>query len=729
MCHEDSGLSRKSEEGQKAPDGSPSAEEGKREGYVSNAQPTPSKGADCSHLGAAAGPASASHEATGATLAPPPSSPDGPPTSVFRVVALLFGIIAAYSALFRAWDRSDFPETFTSPLYWLGIAISFLLATAGALVVRRRGNWLDSALITGLVLLTISASAEWRVIAQDEAPPEQTFTVAVFMFGGDDQSTRDTAGLFRGAIVQELEHGSLFQSGFRVVGREREIKADTPEEKLAEVRKWSLRKVRGAHLAVWAKVGWDKGANDYSVTGLYAKVYPYGKERNDLLFDSDLLRPSFKARPVGEKRALGPEVIQGAVNRIALCWGLASYRKGDYATALRVLRDLPGYYVSRYYAGLSAYEESTRRGKKLVKEAEAHLEAAVSMYPGEDSVKAAFYYDLGRARLLLSNWSSGNAERAELERALQALASSIKLYEKDNSWKNASSVKVEEAGAFLSLSHLDTGHAKAEDVTRVQKLLGEAFPHLDSRSAAYGLALQLQGDLFINNADEAESDSEADADYRSATAKLEEARRIFEANNQGLRLSTVSLHLGEAYCHWGIVRSNETLFREGMKALNRSAELCQTCRLPHEEMGDEQTAWSKIWRSGSSLATAALERAQAEYRLAERFVSQEEQPDLYASLKRKSAGAYTLSALGEIQTGRWEKAEPLLQAALLQLNAAIAVMKGVQPGAAEAAELYEDRAECYRRLHDYSARPDAGYSDLARQDRDMARELRLGVRW
>ncbi len=671
--------------------------------------------------GANQSPLSTSSTVIGTVPSSDSDSPAGPPRTVNKVVALLVAVLSVFSTLFAIWDHSDFPqETLTHPWYWIGVAVLFAAALILALFVCR-ANWWDGFLIFGLLLGTVYTSAKVVLIAREQVPSDRLFTVTVFEFGGDDRSTRDTAGQFRGAVLDELSRNKMFASGFRVVPRNRPINDDTEDEKFTQMRKWSRRKEKGGHLAIWMRLGWD--GTSYSVTGMYADVYPLGTETQpDMGFGKQKFNDvyNYKAQPTGEKRSLGPDEVQRVLLTIRYYWGVASYQKGDPATALQLLRNI-GTQRAEALAGVAAIDETDRlQAKNLAEEAVSHLQKAISLTSEENyGLKGSYYENLGIAHKLLCELEGKQGEAKE---SIAALDKSIDLYAKANQSGDAAQAKVRKADSLYDLYELEIGTTADDDLDRAKEVLKDALSHLNAGTWIHAHAMYLQGKIALDDA-RRETGSDAESDYEDSVTNLDRASRMWrdlrEEHDEALAL----VFLGEARARNGIIQSKEGVFQQGIETLQESLRLCRS-RWPEirhtaeQAVGDVETEWSKTRRLGSLDWGSALDRAEGAYQHAQEFIPEWKKPRASVEIERDLATVYTMRALGEKELSRKDNCEKFLRVALGHLDSAIQILNDAHP---QSIGLHEDRAECYRRLHECSAHPDRNYLELWRQEKELVR--------
>src|SRR6266481_5302360 len=144
-----------------------------------------------------------------------PQEADGPPKTPYGIAVLLVATIPAYSWLFKTWDESEFPETFTNSLYWLFLFLLFLLAGLAAVLMRnsslarlrellarnRRGR-LDGTIILGFFLISVGALIATIVVRRETKPTGDKFTVVLFTFSGDNATTQNAATSFQKFIIR-----------------------------------------------------------------------------------------------------------------------------------------------------------------------------------------------------------------------------------------------------------------------------------------------------------------------------------------------------------------------------------------------------------------------------------------------------------------------------------------------------------------------------------------------
>src|SRR5258708_7836734 len=316
---------------------------------------------------------------------------DGPPNTVWGVAAFLVAVIPAYSWLFKTIDESDFPETFRNPLYWIFFGLLCLIAGVWALIVgtslqkRLRISFKDnhrtfnSALMVGLFIVFGVALILAFIVRIEAKPKADKFTVVFFAFTGDDKATESAASSFQRMIVRRLARE--YHQDIVCLARERKIKGETLQEQLENARKWASRG-SGCNLAVWANVEMDEDGQRFVGTIHYLKVSPLGEQSN-----SDILgvfntsgewRETFAVIPVGAG-VIGKEQVDEAADSIELAWGLASYERGDYNTALQ---HLPSRFPNaEFYAGHSSFlkASSVTDADQLLEEAIQHFSRAIEI--------------------------------------------------------------------------------------------------------------------------------------------------------------------------------------------------------------------------------------------------------------------------------------------------------------------------------------------------------------
>src|SRR6266851_1536749 len=148
----------------------------------------------------------------------PPQEADGLPKTPYGIALLLVAVIPAYSWLFKMWDESEFPETFSSPLYWGFLFLLFLLAGLAAVLIRsssharlrellarNRPGWLDGSIILCFFLLGIGALITAIIVRRETKPEGNKFTVVLFTFSGDNTTTQNAAASFQKFIIRKLE--------------------------------------------------------------------------------------------------------------------------------------------------------------------------------------------------------------------------------------------------------------------------------------------------------------------------------------------------------------------------------------------------------------------------------------------------------------------------------------------------------------------------------------------
>jgi len=243
---------------------------------------------------------------TNLSLSPP--APDGPPRTPWRIGGFVITVIPAYSWIFKTWDRSEFPETFAHPAYWLLLTSLLVLAGVWSVLVRNKRSRLDSVLAACLFIAAVGSLVASISVYRRARPSEKTFTVVLFTFT-DHTANKNVGNSFRDNIQRELE--ARYHTEIVLLPRDREIKGEELEEKVSRARKWGSR-WSGCHLAVWAELSMDKDGQNYVVNLYCIKVSPFGTQLNHeevKSFDQDY--QSFVARSVG-----GNAVEQDAINEV-----------------------------------------------------------------------------------------------------------------------------------------------------------------------------------------------------------------------------------------------------------------------------------------------------------------------------------------------------------------------------------------------------------------------------
>jgi tetratricopeptide (TPR) repeat protein len=448
----------------------------------------------------------------------PPKEPDGPPKTPYGLAVFLVPVVGTYSWFFKTWDESEFPETFTNPLYWIFLFILFLLAGLLIILMRKssrervpklpaptRRGWLDGAIIASIFLISIGTLVTAIFVSRETKPAGDKFGVVLFTFSGDNTITQNAAASFQQSIVRKLEK----EYGKQIIclSRERKIKGENFIERLAYARKWAARRV-GCHLAVWADLEMDDDGQHYIGTAHYLKVSPFGDELesnpDSLGVFSNLgeFSDSSKSTPVGFAKSVGNEQVERAVDLVKLCWGLASYRKGDYDTAFQVLPN--GFETSEFFAGEAAETKANQMVEpgQLFEDAEAHYQKAIKLngYEGRQTptfhvvddkhdLAAALYYSRLEAAYndeLISG--RGKDLKQKAASAISAVTEAAQIYEELHKWELYAESLISEAKCWVDLSVIDNASAVSADVNRAERLLEKAISYLKPNSNEYANA-------------------------------------------------------------------------------------------------------------------------------------------------------------------------------------------------------------------------------------------------
>jgi len=638
---------------------------------------------------------------------PPPKEDGsgGPPVKPWGVAALVIAIVGSYSYVFAFLDKSELPhETLTHWLYWLLLGAIGLLGAAWAFLVRNKKSWLDTFIIVGLTLAALGAFSKSGFVGRDSIPPESQYTVAIFKFASTTDSTKNAAENLRQGIIHKLREEFGEKSA---VDRPREVKGGIQDENLNYLRKWA-RRGGGSHLAVWIEMRVDADGQHYVGTAYFLKITPFGKEINGeelgVFGESRWWSKSFSATPVGSERALGEEVLQGLTDSVAFCRELANYQRGDYDA---VLSKPPVQGAnSEYYAGKAAYNKAlhSMEAFQLSEEAINHFSSAIVNHamktPGgflqvpDDLSTAMYYKDLGQAYFFELITARAQNLRQRANDAASAFHDAGEIFHKIGRFPEYVYQLCREADSLLELSKLDSGVVAIGELNRAKALIEEALRYLKPNSLAYAEAKNTFGMVF----------SQEDL-YEDAINAFTEALNIFTKRSDTFDRVTTLIHLGTEQAAHGIFLGDESKFKDGMSNLEKAALECQAqaldhCYKTHLAAGRAELSWAKHWNRGSLRWTAGLDRALKEYSAGENFLSKKEQPQVYAELKRSKAEAYTERALGEA-AGEGQPL-PHLESALGELSAGI---EALTVAGRNAAELYKERAECYRRLATYSSIP------------------------
>src|SRR6266478_3449091 len=151
---------------------------------------------------------------------------DGYPKTPYAIAVLVTGVITAYSAIFKTWDGSDFPETFYNSNYWFLLCLILLLFALMASLVRDKKRGLDLAIVIALFAASAGSLIVLVIIDRQARPSDKTFTVVVFTFT-NHTSTEGLSASFRDNIRKELE--IEYPNNILVLERDRELKGERLE--------------------------------------------------------------------------------------------------------------------------------------------------------------------------------------------------------------------------------------------------------------------------------------------------------------------------------------------------------------------------------------------------------------------------------------------------------------------------------------------------------------------
>jgi len=664
---------------------------------------------------------------TSADATRPEGETDGPPATVWKVAFSLVGTITVFAGLFKIWDESDFPETFTSPWFWMGAATIASLTFVWAWYVRRTDNWLDSGVLIVVAIGALTLYETYAVVIRKATPSDDRYSITVFTFTGTDDRSVNAAKRLRGAVIRAIDNLGYASSTLEVPrDRDRSPKGTTPAEKVQYLTGWARRST-GCHLAIWTQVEMQKAR--YNVTVHYIKVSPFGNEvHEDILGHFKYWRDTFEADPAGDGISLGTvycgkdkcgtiSTLDRITTNLRFLWGLAEYQKGDTTSALH---DLPaGYANSEYYAGQAAYFRSwSRVGRSALQtEAVQHYRKAIELHPEQDSVRALFYFSLGTAYLAKLIDSTSNNPDLDASNAIAAFGQSGEIAQQLHDEGFYASTQVRQAMVTYTLYSAYQHRDLFTRLIEAQQLINQALPKLDGDE--YWEATRLLALIYFSKAGREER-SLAIADYRNAIDAHERALNYFQGAGSTHGVAAQRRLLGYTTAKYGKFIKDASKIDEGVKYLQMSVADCSVpedvdlCFKGHRDSAVVAVDYASIFRDRSAKWTEQLDRAVKEYRLAEGFLSKVEQPDTYGELKNDLAGVYTKWAIGETQ----DKQEQLFQSAVTELSEGISVVGTDGPSAAR---LYKSRAEAYRRLYDYSAQPDQGYKKLSHSDDEAAR--------
>jgi len=654
---------------------------------------------------------------------------DRPPSTPWGLWVLLFSFLGAWSFAFKVWDESEFPETFWHPAYWVGVGILLTLFFLVALRLRRPGSASDLLLTAALAMSALLAFGGAIYVVREAKPSDDTFTVIVYDFSGDGSAMKDAVDRFHGVLVDELAKVKVQSGGkFDFVERPREIqkKGENRDERIAYALKWARRR-RGGHLALWVKLGADKTNSQLVGTAFLSKVQPFGSEVNDEVLGNfgtfDLPFTSPQGTP-GVSAATADDVLQS----VEFYWGLASYRKEDYGSAVRELKPLRLDHA-RYYAGRSALGLATKGQdvRQSLQAAEDYLRDAIN-YHGEeqDRILGLYYEELAEVFFARAVTAVDDPVRNS-DFAAQMYEHAAEIYAAKGMERARASAMVGEAKDLINeesfLSNVsDSDKEQQHILERADKLLGEAAPNLTPEDAADADTCRATADYNLSTHVPRARASALVAD----SIGLSRRALDYYQRSSSPRMTPNALRLlGSAEIREAILQAGdrpltkEDEYERGMKHLAEGAEECRRIHLSsqsfliHKMAAALTMSWAGLWPTGSDHWTEALERAENEWLAAIASLSKNDQAGLYSWAERELADAYQAEALSsdyDKEIGLLHKAEGELTDALGSLS-----VQGC-----DASEIYLKRAECFRRLADYSQGPDRDESYRVREGQDKA---------
>ncbi len=647
---------------------------------------------------------------------------DGAPKTTWGVLGLLCATIPICAWVFKTWDLSDFPETFTSEWFWFWIAVCFLAATIWSSLLPKRSQ-VDKVLLVFLCISTVAVGVIGLLVRREAAPSLNAFTVDIFKSRASDDETQRVAARIREQVLTDLEKiGQSWPKEFSVNRREREVKGGR-EESISYVRKWAHREDTsvtfavkpGAHLAMWIELGVSKDGASFEGRAHFIKVAKFGKEihaqdSSDFGGSGEYV-DTFTIAKVGSNES--PDLRRtddGIVQVIDFFWGLANYRKGNYDIALRILPQIKDSSAQRY-AGRAAEEKAytSRQALAYFHKAQEYFKTALSMMDRSDPSVPSALMDLGLA--CSQSFAYGDDLEATVPCALNAFDAAAEIYRSRASLEGMAGVLKHKAFLEYNLYERSPIGVGQDHLRNAEALLKEAIPHLSPKSTDYRSAKSLEGTV-LGERDE----------YREAIKKYEEVLRLCIDAGDSETAAKTSRILGNTQTYYAIESGSPAVYAEAQRSLERSAQSCAPdlleCYLSHRDSGNSALRWAKAeFRRGSTEWKDQVDRAVKEYGEAKGFLSGANQPFTFAEASCKAGGAYTERSF---QTRPPQKDD--LLAALGELNDAIGAQPSDESARPLLAALLRKRAAYYRRLH-WASRA-AGYLDLARKDEEESAKIR-----
>src|ERR1041385_8852804 len=280
----------------------------------------------------------------------------GPPRTAGAIATFVVTVLLGFGSwLFKLWDRSDFPETFAHPAYWLLMGLILLIGGVWAFWYGNRRRWFDFAIIEALFLAAAVTFVMSSYVYRQAKPSDKIFTIVLFGFT-DHTTPANVAESLRENLNKKLEE--KYKGEILVRERDRLIKGETFDETARVARRWATRGA-GCHLAVWVDLFTAADGESYDVKLHWVSVSPFGGQLHHTEVDNtDELDVSLKAKSTGAKGAVDEDTVKTIANYILTFYGTARFDRGDYDGAMKVLSDLP---VARaqYFTGRAAIEKAT----------------------------------------------------------------------------------------------------------------------------------------------------------------------------------------------------------------------------------------------------------------------------------------------------------------------------------------------------------------------------------
>jgi tetratricopeptide (TPR) repeat protein len=618
---------------------------------------------------------------------------------------ILTAVISVYSWLFKLWDDSEFPETFAHPGYWLLLGLILLIGGLWAFFVWKRSSWLDFVMVEVLFLAAAVMFVLSVYVYREAQPSEKVFTVALFKFS-DHTTTKDVGLSFRDNIQRELE--VKYGDQILVLARDREIKGETPEERVSYASAWGSRS-SGCHLAVWAEIFMDKDGQNYVVNLHWTRVFPFGTQSNHEDVESfDRLNLSFVAKSAGGKGAVDENGISSTVNTIVFLYGIATYDRAAYDLALKILSPLRNVW-SEFFAGKTAYKKTERSTQtlQLLSEAEAHFLEAIRL-DNDHVLRGLGYAALGKTHHARVSLRLTGTPKHDAESAIVAYAKAAEIMKERGELSNYSFMLLQQANMLLAISALEeSALAKRKIVDEAEGKIREAMNNIEPNSEDYSEAHSILANVYYRR-----------GEYEKAMGAYETA--LLSAKLQA-NVANYLTSLGQAQTRHAWRIRDRKLHEKGLGNFRRASEICQAisvpfeCYLAHMNAGVASFNWADKLIAGSLEWITEMEIAIKEFELCGEFVSKTEQAPLYAECKRLTALANTTRASTEKSDERLR----FLKAGLYALTEGI---EALSVAGFDRRQFYIERARCYDTLRFSStdSRSKQEYLRLAKIDRDAA---------